>query len=88
MIESASYIPHTVPMPDDGLCPYCGVAMDGTYPAVNAPVIDHTIPLSKGGRHTPDNTLMICNRCNCIKRDRPVSYLLEKLHQSGALAKT
>jgi 5-methylcytosine-specific restriction endonuclease McrA len=28
----------------------------------------------------PENTMMICNQCNSIKGDRPLSYLLKVLN--------
>ena len=73
------YVEHVTPMPADGCCPHCHVAMTGKWPALNTPIPDHIVPLNKGGHHTPDNTLMICNQCNLIKGNRPLSYLLKKI---------
>jgi 5-methylcytosine-specific restriction endonuclease McrA len=77
------YVEHVTPMPEDGCCPHCRVAMTGQtrkgLSDPNAPIPDHIIPLSKGGHHVPENTMMICNECNTIKGDRPLSYLLKKL---------
>ena len=32
--------------------------------------LDHVIPLSKGGRNSPENVVPACHRCNCKKRDK------------------
>lgn len=32
--------------------------------------IDHVLPLSKGGTHTPDNVVPACMACNCSKNNR------------------
>ncbi|MEJ5253816.1 MAG: HNH endonuclease [Acidimicrobiales bacterium] len=46
---------------DGGLCQYCGRKADS---------IDHVVPRSRGGRHTWDNVVAACARCNSAKRDR------------------
>jgi len=46
---------------DGGRCMYCGG---------NAASIDHVVPRSRGGRHTWDNVVAACHRCNRIKADR------------------
>lgn len=40
-----------------------------------APQLDHIIPLSRGGPHTPENTACICARCNNFKGDRSLEEL-------------
>lgn len=75
------YVEHETPMPADGCCPHCRVPMIGKWPEPNMPVPDHIIPLNKGGHHVPENTMMICNRCNGIKGNRPLSYLLSRLKE-------
>lgn len=35
----------------------------------SAPELDHIIPLSKGGRHSRDNTQLLCRACNAAKSD-------------------
>ena len=79
MRTSQSYIEHVTPMPDGGRCPHCRVMMDGAWPAPNFPTLDHIKPLTGGGHHVPENTMMICLECNLIKGDRPLSFLLEKI---------
>ncbi|MEM7141480.1 MAG: HNH endonuclease [Actinomycetota bacterium] len=46
---------------DDHTCQYCGAT---------AETVDHVMPRSKGGRHTWDNVVAACRRCNGSKRDR------------------
>jgi len=46
---------------DGGMCQYCGAAGE---------TIDHVLPRSRGGRHTWDNVVAACRRCNGTKRDR------------------
>lgn len=44
-------------------CAYCG----GKYEA-----IDHVVPISKGGKHSSDNLLPACRKCNASKYVRDV----------------
>jgi 5-methylcytosine-specific restriction endonuclease McrA len=46
---------------DGGRCAYCGG---------QAASIDHVVPRSRGGRHTWDNVVAACHRCNRTKADR------------------
>jgi len=46
---------------DGGRCAYCGAT---------AASIDHVVPRSRGGRHSWDNVVAACHRCNRIKADR------------------
>ncbi|MFT5201075.1 MAG: 5-methylcytosine-specific restriction endonuclease McrA [Candidatus Aldehydirespiratoraceae bacterium] len=46
---------------DGGTCQYCGAVGE---------TIDHVLPRSRGGRHTWDNVVAACRRCNSTKRDR------------------
>ena len=54
-------------------CYICGVETPkdkrGTY-ELNAPELDHIIPLAKGGTHTKDNLACCCRDCNHEKSDR------------------
>ena len=45
-------------------CAYCGG--DGRLH------LDHVVPLSRGGMHTPGNLVPACERCNHSKRAQPV----------------
>lgn len=44
-----------------GLCAYCGEAAD---------TMDHVIPLSRGGEHSPDNLVPACRDCNFRKHTK------------------
>ncbi|MBC7594115.1 MAG: HNH endonuclease [Kineosporiaceae bacterium] len=48
-----------------GLCAYCGSGEKITP--------DHVIPLVHGGAHDITNIVPACRRCNCSKKDTPVS---------------
>lgn len=56
-------------------CPYCGTGMSfeavskGEYVPMRA-TIEHVIPVSRGGAHTWDNTILCCWRCNIRKNNR------------------
>lgn len=57
---------------DGWRCQMCGCK---TRPDWNAhhpkyPNLDHIVPLSKGGSHTPENTQCLCKQCNIKKGDR------------------
>jgi len=41
-------------------CAYCGKKM-------NKLTIDHIVPISKGGKHSANNVVPACLRCNCAK---------------------
>jgi 5-methylcytosine-specific restriction endonuclease McrA len=47
---------------DKHTCQYCGSHKQLT--------IDHVFPRSKGGKHTWDNVVIACERCNTRKGDR------------------
>ena len=47
---------------DKHTCQYCGSTKQLT--------LDHVIPRSKGGKHTWDNVVTACERCNSRKGDR------------------
>lgn len=55
-----------------GTCGVCGFPMKRDVPRgrVDAPTIDHIIPLSKGGAHTPDNLQWAHMGCNSGKGNR------------------
>ncbi len=47
---------------DKHTCQYCGSTKRLT--------LDHVIPRSKGGKHSWDNVVIACERCNSLKGDR------------------
>ena len=47
---------------DQHQCQYCGTTKNLT--------IDHVLPRSRGGRHTWDNVVAACGRCNTFKGSR------------------
>jgi biotin operon repressor len=53
---------------DGNQCVYCGSTARLS--------LDHVIPQSKGGAHTPDNLVTACKSCNCAKRDKSLSEWL------------
>lgn len=44
----------------------------GTY-KVNAPELDHIIPIAKGGAHVWSNLQCACRECNAAKSDKAPS---------------
>lgn len=48
------------------ICQICMQPCDKTS-TLNDPTIDHIKPLSRGGKHTWDNTQLACRSCNCKK---------------------
>ncbi|MFI6510123.1 HNH endonuclease [Streptosporangium sp. NPDC050855] len=57
---------------DDWTCQLCHTKTDRdqVVPHPKAPVIDHIVPLAKGGTHEPANTQCAHFMCNSIKSDR------------------
>ncbi len=51
---------------DGGTCGYCGRA---------ATTVDHVLPRSRGGRHSWENVVAACHRCNHKKADRTLDEL-------------
>lgn len=52
-----------------GFCALCGLHMDRTLERGHrlSPTVDHIVPLSKGGAHTPDNLQWAHMACNSSK---------------------
>jgi 5-methylcytosine-specific restriction endonuclease McrA len=56
---------------DGWICRICGdpVNRAAVVPALDAPVIDHVVPLARGGAHAPHNWQTAHFYCNSAKRD-------------------
>jgi 5-methylcytosine-specific restriction endonuclease McrA len=63
---------HTVLARDFYTCQYCGVSGKDL-------TLDHVVPRRLGGRHTWDNVVACCRRCNSRKADKPLSQSNMKL---------
>lgn len=54
-------------------CAYCLQHLD-------APEMDHVVPLARGGAHDPSNVVPACSQCNSSKRDRSLLALISNPH--------
>lgn len=63
---------------DNWTCYLCGYPVDRTavVPAIEAPVLDHVIPLASGGEHSEANLRTAHWLCNSIKADRPIADVI------------
>lgn len=56
----------------DGLvCRYCQAQLDPEHVT-----LDHLLPLSRGGDHSPDNLCVSCYACNNLKGDMDLAEFL------------
>lgn len=70
--------PHDVLERDGWRCQLCGVKTPKSLRGKNqprSPELDHIVPLSKGGEHTPWNTQCLCRKCNRAKSDTAAGQL-------------
>ncbi|WP_369851284.1 HNH endonuclease [Cryobacterium sp. Y82] len=51
------------------MCQICGAEVDQSilYPEGWSATLDHVVALSRGGNHTPENTVLAHLRCNLAK---------------------
>jgi len=61
-------------------CALCGSEIDYTlkWPDPMCFVVDHIIPIAKGGPHTFENTQAAHASCNSTKRARTVSPIIKR----------
>lgn len=72
-------------MRDKGMCWYCGQYLDMSDSInwrrvrehKNAAVIDHVVPLSRGGDSSDENLVASCWRCNNEKKSKSVEEFRE-----------
>ena len=57
---------------DKWVCQLCSepIDKDASWPDRDSPVIDHIVPISRGGSHTRDNLQTAHAHCNVVKSDR------------------
>jgi 5-methylcytosine-specific restriction endonuclease McrA len=62
---------------DNWTCRLCGKLCDNTvkFPHVDAPTLDHIVPLANGGEHSYANAQTLCMSCNCAKGNREIERL-------------
>lgn len=68
--EAEAVNPYAVFVRDKWHCQHCGCATPKRLrgsDALNAPVLDHILPVSKGGAHSYANTQCLCVLCNSKK---------------------
>jgi 5-methylcytosine-specific restriction endonuclease McrA len=59
-----------------GRCAYCCATAD---------TIDHVLALSRGGKHSIDNLVPACSRCNSSKHDKSIlEFLIYRMKQRKA----
>ena len=63
----------------EGKCEYCGVAVNE-----HTAIIDHKIPLSKGGGSDIENLAIACPKCNILKADKILSGISNPMVESAA----
>jgi 5-methylcytosine-specific restriction endonuclease McrA len=63
---------HAVYERDNWTCRICGdpVNRDAQVPELDAPTVDHIVPLARGGAHAPENWQTAHFYCNSDKRDQ------------------
>ena len=72
---------------DGWMCQACGcntpLSLVGTLDD-NAPELDHVVPISKGGPHTPNNLQCLCRICNCMKGSMDNNTYINSIRGAGA----
>jgi len=83
-VESVVFDPRDIFIACHWRCYICGVDtpqnLRGTRDP-NAPELDHVVPLSRGGSHTPDNTECSCRQCNWKKGTKLIEEMGVAVHR-------
>jgi 5-methylcytosine-specific restriction endonuclease McrA len=68
-VETGSCLARIRELKKETTCHWCGTRL-------NRVTVDHIVPISRGGSHTPDNLVAACLRCNSSKRERlPLEWI-------------
>ena len=68
---------------EHGRCFYClSLLRAGSWE------LDHVVPLSRGGDHSPSNAVASCHECNCAKGETSAPDFLRSLFRHGALSRS
>ena len=79
----------TVWLKAGGICHVCGMTMLRSLRGINHPlawVVDHVIPLARGGSDHPDNMLPAHRVCNRIKSAKPLDTITRVLASQSVVA--
>ena len=62
---------------DDWTCYLCGFPVDrlAVVPDLEAPTLDHVVPLRSGGGNGADNLKTAHFYCNCVKGAKPLALV-------------
>lgn len=73
-----AFDPHTVYERDGWVCGICGdqVDMFAKWPDQMCASLDHVVPMSKGGSHTPDNSRLAHWLCNSLRGATDVDFMV------------
>lgn len=81
-----SFDPEQVLARDNWRCQICGVKTPKKLRGssrLNAPELDHIVPVSRGGEHSIGNTQCLCRKCNLSKGARAFGQLSLPIHDTG-----
>lgn len=59
-------------------CYLCGTQLSIEPKSENIVLIEHVIPMSRGGKNSADNVLPACIRCNVAKRDMTIEEFKQR----------
>lgn len=61
----------------NGVCAYCAISISSAF------VIEHKMPLSRGGRHVPSNVCLACSRCNTVKSNKTYEEFMLSMSETS-----